>query len=149
MILFSRWYLYHPQQAIRFQGFKTHHLCHDRKFYVLLGGVKPLKSDRGYTWLHSLVEISPFKKHHALCPEKQSGFIFSNGGHGCCFQDDISKRTPPKACSGLIFKGFAPPEPLAEYALATRKQFAKPLKIWPRPLNAIDVALKRTGVTGY
>jgi hypothetical protein len=33
---------------------------------VLLRGVKPLKSDRGYTWVHTLVEISPFKKHHAL-----------------------------------------------------------------------------------
>jgi hypothetical protein len=45
------------------------------------------------------------------------------------------------------FQGFAPPEPLVEYVLATRKRFAKPLKIRPRPLNAIDVVLKRMAVT--
>jgi hypothetical protein len=47
------------------------------------------------------------------------------------------------------FQGFAPPGPLAECAVANRKRFAKPLKIRPRTLNAIDVVLKRMPVTGY
>jgi hypothetical protein len=45
------------------------------------------------------------------------------------------------------FQGFAPPGPLAECTVANRKGFAKPLKISPRPLNAIDVVLKRMTVT--
>jgi hypothetical protein len=45
------------------------------------------------------------------------------------------------------FEGFAPPGPLAECAVANRKRFAKPLKIRPRTLNAIDVVLKRMVVT--
>jgi hypothetical protein len=45
------------------------------------------------------------------------------------------------------FQGFAPPVPLAECAVANRKGFAKPLKISPRPLNPIDVVLKRMPVT--
>jgi len=45
------------------------------------------------------------------------------------------------------FQGFAPPGPLAESTVANRKEFAKPLKIRPRPLNAIDVILKRMPVT--
>jgi len=55
----------------------------------------------------------------------------------------------PQGLQWAYFQGFTPPEPLAEYAVATRKRFAKPLKIRPRPLNAIDVVLKRTAVTGY
>jgi hypothetical protein len=46
------------------------------------------------------------------------------------------------------FQGFAPPGPFAECAVANRKGFAKPLKIRTRPLNAIDVILKRMAVTG-
>jgi len=46
------------------------------------------------------------------------------------------------------FQGFAPPEPLAKYAVAIRKRFAKPLKIRPLPLNAVDVVLKRAAVSG-
>ncbi len=46
------------------------------------------------------------------------------------------------------FQGFAAPVPLAEYAVAHRKGFTKPLKMRPRPLNAIDVVLKRMPVTG-
>jgi hypothetical protein len=47
------------------------------------------------------------------------------------------------------FQGFAPSGPLAECTVANRKRFAKPLKIRPRALNAIDVLLKRMAVTGY
>jgi len=57
------------------------------------------------------------------------------------------KEFHPRPAVGL-FEGFAPPEPLAEYAFATRKRFAKPLKIRPRPRDTIDVVLKRTAVTG-
>jgi len=39
-------------------------------------------------------------------------------------------------------------DPLAECAVADRKGLAKPLKTRPRPLNAIDVVLKRMAVTG-
>jgi hypothetical protein len=46
------------------------------------------------------------------------------------------------------FQGFAPPEHLAEFPVATRKRFAKPLKIRTRPPDTIDVVLKRTGVIG-
>jgi hypothetical protein len=46
------------------------------------------------------------------------------------------------------FQGFAPPGPLAECTVANRKGFAKPLKMRPHPLNAIDVVLKRMAVTG-
>jgi hypothetical protein len=46
------------------------------------------------------------------------------------------------------FQGFAPPGPLPECTVANRKGFAKPLKMRPYPLNAIDVVLKRMAVTG-
>ncbi len=59
------------------------------------------------------------------------------------------KKDSTQGLQWAYFQGFTPPEPLAEYAVATRKRFAKPLKIRPRPLNAIDVVLKRTAVTGY
>jgi len=45
------------------------------------------------------------------------------------------------------FQGFAPPGHHVECTTANRKRFAKPLKIRPRPLNAIDVVLKRMAVT--
>jgi hypothetical protein len=59
------------------------------------------------------------------------------------------KKNSTQGLQWAYFQGFAPPEPLAEYAVATRKRFAKPLKIRSRPLNAIDVVLKRIAVTGY
>jgi len=46
------------------------------------------------------------------------------------------------------FQGFAPPGPLAGCAVANRKGFTEPLKMRPRPLDAIDVILKRMAVTG-
>jgi len=59
------------------------------------------------------------------------------------------KKNSTQGLQWAYFQGFAPPEPLAEYPLATRKRFAKPLKIRPRPPNTIDVVLKRMDVTGY
>jgi hypothetical protein len=59
------------------------------------------------------------------------------------------KKDSTQGLQWAYLQGFAPPEPLAEYALATRKRFAKHLKIKPRPPNTIDVVLKRTAVTGY
>jgi hypothetical protein len=38
-----------------------------------------------------------------------------SGGHGCCFQDDISKRDPPKACSGVVFKGLLRQNPWEKF----------------------------------
>jgi len=46
------------------------------------------------------------------------------------------------------FQGFAPPGHHVECTIANRKRLAKPLKIRPRPLNAIDVVLKRMAVSG-
>jgi hypothetical protein len=59
------------------------------------------------------------------------------------------KKNSTQGLQWAYFQGFALPEPLAECTVGTRKRFAKPLKIRPGPLNAIDVVLKRTAVTGY
>jgi len=69
-------------------------------------------------------------------------------GYGHSFQDDISKKNSTESLQWADFQGFALPGPLAECAMANRKGFAKPLKMRPRPLNAIDVVLKRMAVTG-
>jgi len=57
------------------------------------------------------------------------------------------KKNSTQGLQWADFQGFALPESLAEFPVATRKRSAKPLKIRPRALNAIDVVLKRTGVT--
>jgi len=59
------------------------------------------------------------------------------------------KKDSTQGLQWAYFQGFAPPEPLAEFPVATRKRSAKPLKISPRPLNTIDVVLKKMAVTGY
>jgi len=59
------------------------------------------------------------------------------------------QKNPTQGLQWSYFQGFAPPEPLAEFPVATRKRFAKPLKIRPRPPNAIDVVLKRAAATGH
>jgi len=48
-----------------------------------------------------------------------------------------------------LFSRVCSTEALAEYNIASKKRFAKPLKIRSRPQNNIDVVLKRTGVAGY
>jgi len=48
-----------------------------------------------------------------------------------------------------LFSRVCSTNPLAEYPVNTKIMLAKPLKISSRPPNAIDVVLKRTGVTGY
>jgi len=59
------------------------------------------------------------------------------------------KKNSTQGLQWSYFQGFAPPDPLAAYAVVTRKRFAKPLKIRPRARDTIDVVLKRIAVTGY
>jgi hypothetical protein len=54
------------------------------------------------------------------------------------------KKDSTQSLQWSYFQGFALPDPLAEYTVGTRKTLAKPLKIRPHPLNAIDVVLERT-----
>jgi len=58
------------------------------------------------------------------------------------------KEFHPRPAVGL-FSRVCSTNPLAEYPVNTKIMLAKPLKISSRPPNAIDVVLKRTGVTGY
>jgi hypothetical protein len=60
----------------------------------------------------------------------------------------ISKKDSTQSPQCSYFQGFAPPEPLAEFPVATNNVCAKPLKIRTRTPDTLDAALKRTGVTG-
>jgi hypothetical protein len=69
---------------------------------VLLRGVKPLKSDRGYTWLHSLFEISPFKKHHALAWKDNAASFLATQVTGVLFKTTSPKGDHPRYAVGLF-----------------------------------------------
>jgi len=47
-------------------------------------------------------------------------------GHGCSWKDDISKRIPPKVCSGLIFKGLLHQNPWQNFPLLPGKGLPNP-----------------------
>jgi hypothetical protein len=57
-------------------------------------------------------------------------------------KEDISKEIPPKAGSGLIFKGLRL-EANAEYLVIISKYSIKPLKIRPPATIYIDILLRR------
>jgi len=65
-------------------------------------------------------------------------------GSGWSSKDDISKEIPPKACSGLIFKGLLLKTLGRIHALREKKQHLKPLKIRPHATKPIDIVLRRT-----
>jgi len=68
-------------------------------------------------------------------------------GSGWSSKDDISKEIPPKACSGLIFKGLLLKTLGRIHALREKKQHLKPLKIRPHATKPIDIVLRRTAGT--
>jgi len=70
-------------------------------------------------------------------------------GHGYSLKGGISKKDSTQGTQWAYFQGFAPPEPLAEFPVAHKKRFAKPLKIRPRSPDSLDAALKRIPVTDY
>ncbi len=67
--------------------------------------------------------------------------------HAESYQEDISKKIPLKAGSGLIFKGLRP-EDHAEYPVIIGKQYIKLLKIGPPATKPIDILLRRFGMIG-
>jgi hypothetical protein len=95
-----------------------------------------------------LCRVSAHKRVRRLkeSPMRHISQNIMSRGHGCSLRGGISEKDSTLGLQWAYFQGFAPPEPLAEYVLATRKRFAKPLKISSRTLNAIDAALKRTPV---
>jgi hypothetical protein len=86
---------------------------------------------------------------HKGCPFFSFRISELSQGHGCSLRGGISEKDSTPGLQWAYFQGFVPPEPLAEFPIATRKRFAKPLKISSRTLNAIDAVLKRIPVTGY
>jgi len=58
-------------------------------------------------------------------------------------KEGISKEIPPKAGSGLIFKGLRP-EATAEGPAIIGKSLIEPLKIRPPAINPIDILFRRS-----
>jgi len=61
----------------------------------------------------------------------------------------ISKKDSTQSPQWAYFQGFAPPEPLAEFPVATKNVCAKPLKIRTRTPDTLDAALRSIPGTGY
>jgi hypothetical protein len=81
---------------------------------------------------------SPFALVLHLQPYRRSQVFFSRRH---------LQKDPTQGMQWAYFQGFAPPRHHVECTVVNRKRFAKPLKIRPPALNAIDVVLKRMPVT--
>ena len=92
MMLFSRWYLFHPQQAVWFHGFKIHRPYHNRTFCVLSAGVKPLKSDRVMLGCTLSLKYHLSKSTITSVPATNMIISFLAEGPGWSSKDDISKK---------------------------------------------------------
>ena len=110
MMLFSRWYLFPPQQAVRFKGFNIHLLYHNRTSRMLSTGVKPLKSDRAMLGCALSLRYHLSKSTISYVPTTNLIVSFAEGP-GCSSKDDILKRIPPRPSRGLVFKGLLPKTP--------------------------------------